>query len=269
MDTTNRSRFKAFTVLVLPLLLLVPSVSFAATLSVTQVNAILQLLVAFNVDSTTLLAVENVLEPTAQGAQQNTSANGSSSGPLDVSRKPGETDAEYNARMAAFNRSLVSPIATTQPTTPPTTGPGSLDPTLNNPPNTESIPVSSGPQPSLQQIADAVAQKEEADSQAALNAYLAKRQQAEQQIRQEVSATGGIVTESQIQEEIAAKLQQMGLSVPPSAATFTGPMTCSQNQLQYLSLLNGEPATYRCADANGLTTNVTVSPDGSLQMSTY
>lgn len=48
------------------MLFAIPSVSFAATLTQSQVNAILALLSAFNVDASTIASVTRALEPTAQ-----------------------------------------------------------------------------------------------------------------------------------------------------------------------------------------------------------
>ncbi|MHB0865284.1 MAG: hypothetical protein ACYC1Y_00005 [Minisyncoccota bacterium] len=186
---------------VVGVLFLIPSVSFAASLTTSQINSIIQLLIAFNVDSATLSSVEHALEPST---------------PIQVA-----------PAVAA------SPVQEYQT-----------------------------PAPSLQQIANEVAQKDTAASQQALSTYLSKRQQVEDKVRKEVTQSGGIATESDVEAIIASKLQQDGLAVPPSTATFSGSVYCN-----YIATAN---ATYRCSDGSGLfTTNVTVFADGSLRMSTY
>lgn len=62
---------KIFT-LVLALAFLTPSVSSAATLSQSQVNAIIALLYAFNVDQQTILSVQKALTPQSVSPTQNT-----------------------------------------------------------------------------------------------------------------------------------------------------------------------------------------------------
>ncbi len=277
---TKHSGFKTLVVFVLPILLLTPSISFAASLSTTQVNSILQLLLAFNVDSKTLLAVENALKPSAQTTQQSTSMAGSSPAPLDVSRRPGETDAQYNARMSSFNSSLVGPAATT----PPATGPGSLDPTLESNPNGSSAAVNAATTPLTPD--QLLAQWQSAHTgymqdQQRYSALLAERDN----IRSKILSGGG-VTQSQLNEEVVSQTQALdsqiqalaadmvtksGLSVPSSTATITGPITCTSSSMQGYpaSLWGGEPTTGQCHDTSGMfTANVTVSTDGSLQVST-
>lgn len=61
---------KVFT-LVLALTFLIPSVSSAATLSQSQVNAIIALLYAFNVDQQTILSVQKALNPQSVSPAQN------------------------------------------------------------------------------------------------------------------------------------------------------------------------------------------------------
>ena len=253
---TKHSGFKTLVVFVLPFLLLTPSISFAASLSTTQINSILQLLVAFNVDSKTLLAVENALEPSAQTT---------------TLVPQGANSANYNPNAA------------------PGTA-GSLDPTLgSNSSGSKSAAVDAATTPLTADQLLAQWQRTHTgymQDQQRYSTLLAQKDAIRNDLLTEIHNSGGVVTTSQLDEMVASRTQALdlqiqalaadmatksGLSVPSSTATLTGPITCTSSSAQYYpsSLFGGEPATYQCTDASGMfTANVAVFTDGSLKINT-